>query len=452
MSNIARRVHSTATDTGEGVVERATNAEVVAGTDTTRYAAPDDIAKVVQSGGYVYAADAEASDTYVISMTPTLAAYTTGMEVNFKANTANTGAATLNIDSLGAKTIVKRGASTLADNDIKAGQIVTVVYDGTNFQMQSQLGNAPSGSGDMVLADVQVVTGLKTFGTAGGAVSKFALAGSTSGSTVVDASAVASGTITVPAATDTLVGKATTDTLTNKTFDANGTGNSLSNVETADIASGSKSGSDTTLVTGTKGTNGQVGEWNADGDLVGVSTYGKIQRYRTFYIDAGAMLASTTNGATAATKEYTTNDLDFDYFAFATGADSHVQWKMPMPDDWDRSTIKAKFYWSTATSTSAADSITWAIQAVALGDSDTIDAAWGTAVTREDAVLAADGADMQVSAASTAITVGGSPAGIGEMVAFRVFRDVSADTVPEDIWLFGVQIQYQTLTTEPSAW
>ena len=50
-------------------------------------------------------------------------------------------------------------------------------------------------------------------------VANVGFAGSTSGSTTVQASAVAgTTTLTLPAATDTLVGKATTDTLTNKTL------------------------------------------------------------------------------------------------------------------------------------------------------------------------------------------------------------------------------------------
>ncbi len=50
-------------------------------------------------------------------------------------------------------------------------------------------------------------------------VSSFAFSGSTSGTTTVQATAIAgTTTLTLPAATDTLVGKATTDTLTNKTL------------------------------------------------------------------------------------------------------------------------------------------------------------------------------------------------------------------------------------------
>lgn len=97
------------------------------------------------------------------------------------------------------------------------------------------IGNLPSSGADMLLASVQIVTGAKTFGTIGGAVSKFILAGSTSGSTIVDATAAAGGTITIPNATDTLTGKATTDTFTNKTIDADGTGNVITNIGSSEI-------------------------------------------------------------------------------------------------------------------------------------------------------------------------------------------------------------------------
>ena len=46
------------------------------------------------------------------------------------------------------------------------------------------------------------------------------------------------GTITLPTSTTTLIGTDTSDTLTNKTIDANGTGNSITNLEVADFAAG----------------------------------------------------------------------------------------------------------------------------------------------------------------------------------------------------------------------
>ena len=88
--------------------------------------------------GAQYAADAGASDTYVITLAPVPAALFDGMIVSFKANTINTGAATLNVNALGAKTIKKNHDQDLATGDIESGQKVLVQYDGTNFQMLSQ--------------------------------------------------------------------------------------------------------------------------------------------------------------------------------------------------------------------------------------------------------------------------------------------------------------------------
>lgn len=94
--------------------------------------------------------DAGSTDDYACSPAPPFTSYATGMIVNFKAATANTGAATVNFNSIGAGAIKKvaGGVTTALDtNDIRAGQWVTVVYDGTNFQMISALGNAGSASG-----------------------------------------------------------------------------------------------------------------------------------------------------------------------------------------------------------------------------------------------------------------------------------------------------------------
>ena len=87
------------------------------------------------------AADAGASDAYAITLSANYT-YATGDVITFKANTANTGSASLNVmpqggAALGAKTIKKNKDEDLATGDIKAGQWVTVVYDGTNFQMVS---------------------------------------------------------------------------------------------------------------------------------------------------------------------------------------------------------------------------------------------------------------------------------------------------------------------------
>lgn len=92
-----------------------------------------------------FAADAGSTDAYVATLNPAPTSLVTGAHYRFMANTANTGTATINFNGLGAKTIVKAAGgitTALADNDIRAGQWVDVVWDGANMQMQSTLGNA----------------------------------------------------------------------------------------------------------------------------------------------------------------------------------------------------------------------------------------------------------------------------------------------------------------------
>lgn len=90
-----------------------------------------------QAGAEIYAATSTGNDTYVITLTPAVAAYAAGQTFRVLADVANTGAATLNVNGVGATAIVKNGNTALEDNDIQAGQVFQVVYDGTNFELIS---------------------------------------------------------------------------------------------------------------------------------------------------------------------------------------------------------------------------------------------------------------------------------------------------------------------------
>jgi hypothetical protein len=74
-------------------------------------------------------------DTITGNLIPTLTAYAAGNTFSFVASGTNTGAVTINIDGLGAKAVTRDGSIALFANDITAGKVVTVVYDGTRFQL-----------------------------------------------------------------------------------------------------------------------------------------------------------------------------------------------------------------------------------------------------------------------------------------------------------------------------
>jgi hypothetical protein len=80
------------------------------------------------------------------------------MSFRFVAANSNTGAVTINIDSLGAKAITKNGSTPLGADDILAGAAVTIIYDGTEFQLSAGAGAGNSGANGVMLINKTEVT------------------------------------------------------------------------------------------------------------------------------------------------------------------------------------------------------------------------------------------------------------------------------------------------------
>jgi hypothetical protein len=72
-------------------------------------------------------------------------AYVQGQKHAFRATASNTGATTVNVNSLGAQNIFKKTAAGVAactGGEIENGDIVEIEYDGTQFQIVGQAANA----------------------------------------------------------------------------------------------------------------------------------------------------------------------------------------------------------------------------------------------------------------------------------------------------------------------
>ena len=80
-------------------------------------------------------------NAYSITTKDGITVYAAGQRYVFISNAANTGAATLNVNTIGAKSIVAHHDLALVSGDIEANQIVEVVYEATDdtFQMVSPL-------------------------------------------------------------------------------------------------------------------------------------------------------------------------------------------------------------------------------------------------------------------------------------------------------------------------
>jgi hypothetical protein len=138
ISNFAASVSATAL-TG---LSTATNA-VITASDTVLTALGKLQAQITAhfanfDGHVYYGTDTGTANTYAVTLSPVPLAYVDGMAICVKIANASTGASTLNVNSLGAKTILDSLGNAITSGGLKAGLIYTFRYNSTTSDFIQQ--------------------------------------------------------------------------------------------------------------------------------------------------------------------------------------------------------------------------------------------------------------------------------------------------------------------------
>lgn len=90
---------------------------------------------VLANYGNYYVDSGSANSIVVTAPSPLVAAYTAGLPLQVNVAAANTGAVTLALNGLGSIPVIyPSGVAALLPNQLKAGAVIQVQFDGTNFQ------------------------------------------------------------------------------------------------------------------------------------------------------------------------------------------------------------------------------------------------------------------------------------------------------------------------------
>lgn len=226
----------------------------------------------------------------------------------------------------------------------------------------------------MTLGNAETVSGAKTFNS--GTV---LMAGTISGTTALNATATASGTLTLPATTDTLVGKATTDTLTNKTLVAPVLGAATA-----------------TTIAFSPTTGGVVGTTTNDN-----ANAGNVGEYISSTLVAGSAVALTT------------------------GVTSNITSISLTAGDWDVSAVGAIVLGATTTTTNIVFSLSTTTGTLNLnvGNYTTVDYATGTVLNNASPpIIGMPPTRFSLASTTTVFLVANATFGTSTMSGFGIIR------------------------------
>jgi hypothetical protein len=156
------------------------------------------------------------------------------------------------------------------------------------------------------------------------------------------------------------------------------------------------------------------------------------------YIPAGSMWSTVTSGCSGPSKlESTTNKSNRVVLGFPAGSTTRAEFEIGAPSNWDGGTWTAEFDWETDGGTS--NSVTWNLSGRSFKDGDPADAAMGSAKTVSDAA-SGTAYDARLSAATAAVTLGGSPVSgaTRQRLHFRISRSGNTDSLGSTAYLHGI--------------
>lgn len=133
-----------AANDGWDVIHQETSADIVRYSDGTNVES-----NYVRQPGY--GTTTGSANTYALTLSPAPTTLVDGLAICAKINIQNTGASTINVNGLGAKSILDSKGNAMTADKLKANTPYTMRYNGTNFILQGE-----GASGDAIASDLRL--------------------------------------------------------------------------------------------------------------------------------------------------------------------------------------------------------------------------------------------------------------------------------------------------------
>lgn len=167
-----------------------------------------------------YAVDSGVANAYLVALDASIVAYAAGLDIKMKVGTGNTTASTLNVNSIGVKSIKRFDGTDVQAGDLPAAGVVHLVYDGTVFRLIS------TNASDVIVTEAAAAAAAASQISAAASASSASSSASSASASAASASASAASILGIATANVlTWIGSPTSAHLLAAMSDKTGTGN-----------------------------------------------------------------------------------------------------------------------------------------------------------------------------------------------------------------------------------